>query len=183
MLESQYKLHVFSRLPMFLKSNDLPEEDVIKEIAKLHRDWDYESGAERHYTYQERAQYFRNDLAQNAVVVLVEDVQEQEMVGYGEMINEDNVPLFALSYVLPGYRRQGLFDTITKTICDAGVKAGYEFLLAEPARDYKAGRVLERNGFVVVDREGSNVILRKELRPGMGESGLNPPGLPPRARR
>jgi hypothetical protein len=181
--DNPYVFHTYSRLPQFTNTNDLSEATVIDEVAKLETAWSQSIDAEDAITYDESSIAFRNKLADNnSVLVLVEESGTGRMVGFGELINdEEKGPLFTLGYVIPERRRRGIADGIVKSIDKAGVRAGYDEIKVEPTADFR--RVLINNLYIDVGRGPNEVILKKNLRNGTGEGPASPPGLPPQARK
>lgn len=187
--DSPYIVHTYSRLPAFVDVNDLPEARVIEEAAKLETEWSRAVDGEDAITYDESSTAFRNKLADsNSVLVLVEDQRTGDMVGFGEMTNEAKGPLFTLAYVRPEHRRRvtlaetGVLDIITEAISDAGMRAGYDAILAEPRPEARG--VLRRHEFFNIGEGPNQIILKKILRGTTGEgNGSTPPGMPPRSKR
>lgn len=168
---SRYKVHTYSLHPKMTSQKDITEAAIMDAFVALQNEWDNELEIKEHFgdPLRERKEYVSTALhKKDGVYVLVEDAETNRIVGMGELINEGNLEEYpgaylSFAYVSPEYRTNKIYNTLIEERLHAAQKIGYTEVFSEPAQDGRSLSSLVKHGFVAVNDDPQNLLLRKEL--------------------
>ena len=159
---TKFTAHTYSHLPQFQSSNELKEDRVIDSVVNLYKAWGNRESDE------ELMDIVKRELDDQGVYVLVEENETNKMVGFGALSkgvgygdHGKNVGFLDLAFVLPDYRKQGLYTNMIQAREEAASRIGYDTLVVEPFE--KARKILEKTGYAPFYGPDGEIGLIKTL--------------------